>query len=126
MKKIKIKFTAFLLALSIVLGAAAIPVPALAAADCAGQEVAVDVGCSGDTNPIYAYAKGIMRFLSALVGVVVVGAIIVGGIAYSSAGDDKGQIAKAIDIIRNAIIGLLLFIGMAAILNALVPGGLFG
>jgi hypothetical protein len=59
-----------------------------------------------------------------VVGVVVVGAIVVGGIAYASAQDNKAQIEKGIDIIRNAIIGLLLFIGMSAILNFIIPGGI--
>lgn len=91
---------------------------------CGDVTIAVGVDCGGESNPIYGYAKGIMRFLSVAVGIVVVGAIIVGGIAYASARDDKAQLAKAIDIIRNAIIGLLLFIGMGAILNTLIPGGI--
>jgi len=93
------------------------------AADCSGVTTAIEYNCTAESNPIYGLAKGFMQILAALAGIVIVGAIIVGGIGYASARDDKGQIAKSIDIIRNAIIALLLFIGMGAILNALIPGG---
>jgi len=107
----------------------AIATPAMAAApaagpDCGGVQTAIEYNCTAGDNPIYGLAKGFMQILAALAGIVIVGAIIVGGIGYASARDDKGQIAKSIDIIRNAIIALLLFIGMGAILNALIPGGI--
>lgn len=105
----------------IALNVAAAPVMA---ADCSGVTTAIEYNCTAEANPIYGLAKGLLQILAALAGIVIVGAIIVGGIGYASARDDKGQIAKSIDIIRNAIIALLLFIGMGAILNALIPGGI--
>lgn len=129
MKQIKTTFMLFLsLAAAVVFGlflAAAVPAAVSAGETCGGVETAIAVDCGADANPIYAYAKGIIRFLAVVIGIVVVGAIAVGGIAYASARGDKGQVAKGLDIIRNAIIGLLLFIGMSAILNFIIPGGLF-
>lgn len=140
MKNIKTKLSSYLLSAVMVFAAgaffAALPQSALAAEQCGSKqvhnnapdttaEVAVGVGCSGSGNPIYDYARGVMAFLALGVGIVVVGALIFGGIAYASASGDKGQVEKAKEIIMNAIIGLLLFIGMAAILNFVIPGGLF-
>ncbi len=76
-------------------------------------------------NPIYAMAKTFMQFLSALVGIAVTGGIIWGGIMYSTAQGNPAQSQKAIMIITNAVLGLILYILMFAIINFLVPGGLF-
>lgn len=128
MKDIKTKLKTLLLipvAAALSFSFAAVPAVVSAGDKCGDVDVSIEVGCSGSGNPIFDYAKAFMAVLSVLVGVVVVGAIAVGGIGYASASNDAGQVKKSIEIIRNAIIGLLLFIGMAAILNALVPGGLF-
>jgi hypothetical protein len=63
--------------------------------------------------------------LSALVGIVVVGSIIMAGIQYSAAGSDASKVSAAKNRIRNAIMALLLFIFMYAILQWIIPGGLF-
>lgn len=89
-----------------------------------GVPIAIKVGCSGSGNPIYDYAKGFIRFLTAGVGIVVVGAIIFGGITYASARGDQSQTQKGIEIITNAVIALVIFLLMAAILNFIIPGGL--
>lgn len=128
MKDIKTKLkTLFMVPVVAVLSFsfATVPMVVYAGEKCGDVDVSIEVGCSGSGNPIFDYAKGFMAVLSVLVGVVVVGAIAVGGIGYASASNDKGQVQKSVEIIRNAVIGLLLYIGMAAILNALVPGGLF-
>lgn len=67
-----------------------------------------------------------INILAAGVGVVAVGAIAYAGFLYSTAQGSAEQTKKALEIIRNAAIGLLLFAGMFAIVNFLVPGGLFG
>ncbi len=81
-------------------------------------------GGEGGNNPIMIYLRAIIRFLSAGVGLVVVGMIIVGGIQYASARDNPQAIEAARKKISNAIIGLILFIFMAAIMNFLIPGGI--
>lgn len=63
-------------------------------------------------------------FLSALVGVAVVFSIIVGGIQYSSSADDPAKVSAAKNRIRNAIIALLVYFFLFAMLSFLIPGGL--
>lgn len=78
-----------------------------------------------DNCGIVRYIVVIINILSALVGVAVVASIIIGGIQYSTAGSDPQKVQAAKARIRNAIIALLFFIFGYAILNFLVPGGLF-
>lgn len=75
---------------------------------------------------------GIIRYLlifinalSALVGVVIVGVITVGGIQYSTAADNPQATMAAKKRIGNAIAALLLYIFMFSFLQWLVPGGIF-
>jgi hypothetical protein len=83
---------------------------------------------SGDLrdNPIYYYLKNILKFLSAGVGLAVVGGIVFGGYMYITARANAGQVEKAKVVIINSVIGLLLFIFMFSILQFLIPGGIFG
>lgn len=73
---------------------------------------------------IVKYIDPLIQFLSALVGVAVVGSIIIGGIQYSSSGGDPQKAAAAKNRIRDAIIALVTFIALYALLNFLIPGGL--
>lgn len=75
-------------------------------------------------NPILIYLKGVVQFLAVGIGLAVVGGIIFGGVTYLTARANAGQVEKAIEIIRSAIIGLLLYIFMFAIINFLIPGGI--
>lgn len=70
--------------------------------------------------------KYVLTILSIGVGVVAVGGIAYGALLYTSARDNSGQTQQAITIIRNVVIGLLLYVFMVAILNWLVPGGVIG
>lgn len=72
---------------------------------------------------IIRYIVMFINVLSAMVGIVVVASIIVGGIQYSSAGSDPQKVSAAKNRIRNAIIALLFFVFGYALLNYLVPGG---
>lgn len=67
----------------------------------------------------------IVNFLSAGVGVVVVGAIIVGGIQYIAAGNNASAVSAAKQRIYNALIALAAFILTFAFLQWLIPGGVF-
>lgn len=67
----------------------------------------------------------VIRLLSAVVGIVVVIMIVWGGIQYTSARDNPQQAAQAKDHIRNAVFALIFYIFSVAILNYLIPGGLF-
>jgi hypothetical protein len=77
-------------------------------------------------NPIYFYLKNILKFMSAGVGLAVVGGIVFGGYMYITARANAGQVEKAKVVIINSVIGLILFIFMFSILQFLIPGGIFG
>lgn len=76
-------------------------------------------------NPIVKDLNQAVNFLAALVGVVVVGTIILGGIQYTMAGDNPSALGAAKQRIINGLIALLAFLFMYAFLQWLVPGGAF-
>lgn len=78
----------------------------------------------GNDNPIYVYLRSIIQFLSAGVGVVVVLMLIISGIQYTTSAANPQALQAAKKRMANAIIGLLLFIFMVAILNFIIPGKL--
>jgi len=94
-------------------------------------KVSFDFGCIGkkysgeNLNPIVDIMFAIFRFLSAGVGLIVVGSIIIAGIQYSAARGNPQATQNAIKRISNALIGLLVYIFLFAIANFLVPGGMF-
>lgn len=93
------------------------------AGDCA-TNTAFRFGSCGNTNVGISCLVGtLMRFLSVVVGIAVVGGITVGGIMYSTSKGNPANVQKAITIITNSVIGLVLFFLMFAIVNFLVPGG---
>jgi hypothetical protein len=92
--------------------------------DCDGQDIAVNVNCANKSNVIYSYLAGIIKFLSAGVGLVIVLMIIISGIQYITARDNPQSTEAAKNRLWNALIALFLFIFMFAILNFLVPGGI--
>jgi hypothetical protein len=63
------------------------------------------------------------RFLAAGVGIVVIIMVIIGGIQYSSAGSEPQKLAAARTKIFNALLALIIFIFLFAILQWLLPGG---
>lgn len=76
-------------------------------------------------NPIFVYLKEFLYFLAGGVGLAVVGGIVTGAYLYITARANASQTEKGKDIIINSVIGLLLFIFMYAILQFLIPGGVF-
>jgi hypothetical protein len=75
-------------------------------------------------SPILKRINQLINFLSAGVGIVIVGSLIYGGIQYSWAGDNSSAVSAAKDRIRNALIALIAFFFIFAFLQWLVPGGL--
>lgn len=73
---------------------------------------------------IQKYINPFINFLAALVGIAVVISIIIGGIQYGSSGGDPSKVTAAKNRIRNAIIALVTFLFLYALLNFLIPGGL--
>lgn len=84
----------------------------------------IDCGNKGG-DPVTNLVLDIINFLAVGVGIAVVGGIIWGGLLYASSNGDPNKTKQGVKVIVNAFIGLLLFIFMYAILNFLVPGGLF-
>lgn len=67
----------------------------------------------------------VVNILTAGVAILAIGGIIYGAVLYTSAGDNQGQLAKAKDVIRNVIIGIVAFAFMYSLLQWLIPGGVF-
>lgn len=79
-----------------------------------------------DSPPIPTTIIDIINFMSFGVGIIVVGLIVVGGFQYVTAGGNPQKIEAAKHRIIQAIVALVLFIFMYALLQWLIPGGLFG
>lgn len=88
-------------------------------------KTSIDLGCQNQGNPILDLTFGIIRFLSAGVGVVVVASVIIAGIQFATARSDPQQAAAAIGRVRSSLIALLIFIFAYAILSFVIPGKFF-
>lgn len=77
------------------------------------------------TNPIVVDINDFVKFLAAVVGIAVVGSIILGGIQYSSAGDNPQAVVAAKKRITDGLLALLAFLLTFAFLEWLIPGGVF-
>lgn len=76
-------------------------------------------------NPVISLVLQVINFLAVGVGIAVVGGIIWGGLLYASSNGDSSKAKQGITTIVNAVIGLLFFMFMYALINFIVPGGLF-
>lgn len=84
-----------------------------------------DASINSSNCGIIKYLLLFINGLSAIVGIVIVIVIIVGGIQYSAAGDNPQGTEAAKKRISSAIIALLLYIFTFAFLQWIVPGGIF-
>jgi hypothetical protein len=85
------------------------------------QEGSANTGC----GVIEKYLNPLINLLAGAVGLVVIIMIIYGGIQYSMAGGDSGKVSAAKARISNALFALIAFLFLYAVLQWLVPGGLF-
>lgn len=93
---------------------------------CGGTKTFFDWNCDpAQDNEIQSLLVYILNWLAVGVAAAVVGGIVYGAITIASSGGNEANTKKGIDIIRNAIIALILYFGMWSILNFIVPGGLF-
>lgn len=67
----------------------------------------------------------VVNVLSALVGIVVTGVIILGGVQYSMAGDTPDAVSRAKQRITNGLTALAAFLLVYAFLQWIIPGGVF-
>jgi len=78
-------------------------------------------GCSALLDATFA----VVRFLSAGVGIIIIGSIIVAGLQYIAARDDPNATNKAKARINTSMLALVIFIFSYAILNYVIPAGFF-
>lgn len=78
-----------------------------------------------DENSIIYLLKRAIYILYGVVGVLAVVMIIVAGAIYATAGDSEEKVKTAKTMIKNTIIGILLFMFMSIIFEFLIPGGIF-
>lgn len=64
--------------------------------------------------------------MTILIGIVATGGLAYAGIIYASAQDDQSKVSEAKNMIRNVVIGLVLYGFTIAIINWLLPGGVIG
>lgn len=90
--------------------------------------------CTNGSNPVAdTKQSGIwgllllaINILTAGVGIAAVGGFVYAGILYTSSAGNPEQTKKAIEFIRNIVIGVVAYALMFAFLNFIIPGGLFG
>jgi hypothetical protein len=100
--------------------------PLTAYADCGDVKTSI-INCEqdGTTSGLWGVLLLVINILTAGVGAVALAGIVYGSILYTSAGGNQEQVKKAITIFTNVVIGVLSFAGMWALLNFLIPGGVF-
>lgn len=84
------------------------------------------IQCSeGEENQIIYLLKRAIYILYGVIGVLAVVMIIVAGVIYTAAGDSDEKVRTAKTMIKNTVIGIILFMFMTIILEFLIPGGVF-
>lgn len=78
-----------------------------------------------ENSGLWSILLTVVNILTAGVGVLALAGIVYGAVLYTSAGGSTEQIKKAYGIFTNVVIGVLAFAGMYALLNFIVPGGVF-
>ena len=77
------------------------------------------------TTGVWSLLLTAINILTAGIGVVALGGVVYGSVLYTTAGGKQEQIKKATTIFTNVVIGVLAYAGMYAVLNFLIPGGIF-
>lgn len=101
--------------------------------DCGSVKTFFDFSCGsgtsnksgGSDNPIFRILLTVIAWLTAGVMVAVIGGIIYGGFLYMTAQANASQTQKGIQIIVDAVIGLIAFGLMWTLLNFIIPGGIY-
>lgn len=108
------------------------PTEAHASTSCAGVKTSYFSCPNGQENPNQLDQTGFWKFLlttitilTSLIVIVAVGGIVYGAIMYASAGDNEGQVQQAKTIIRDVILGIVVYAAMWSFAQYLIPGGIF-
>lgn len=117
------------LTLALLLGATLLFIAAapVAAESCGGTKTQM-IGCESEAGvgAIGDLIRMAVTILSILIGVVATGGIAYAAILYASARDNQNKVGESMTILRNIVIGLILYGFTVAIINWLVPGGVIG
>jgi hypothetical protein len=119
-KKLKL----ILVALTVVFMLGAAPAYAAGTSAKCGDTTTEFIACNSTTGTgtIGDLIKIALLVLSVGIGVVAVGGLAYASIIYASARDDQGKVSEARTIIRNIVIGLILYGMTVAIIAWLLPG----
>lgn len=85
-------------------------------------------GVSGggiDGSPVWGLVTVLLNIAVALVGLIAVGAVVYTGVIYSSAAGDEAKVRMALTMLKNIMIGTVVFASMYVLLQFIVPGGIF-
>lgn len=120
-------FTKTIIAVVLLVGfAMSTPVFADDAKKCASVDTStIECGGKSGKEAIFDIVKQAVKILTMGVGVTAVGAVVYGGILFSSSGDKPENIKKAREIWINVVIGLLLYAFFVTLTQFLIPGGVF-
>lgn len=83
----------------------------------AAAEVKRAAGCDGNTNAVVTIVQTILNSIIAIMGIVAVIFIVIGGVNYMTSQGDPGKLKKAKDTILYAVIGLVVCALAFAIVN---------
>lgn len=132
MKLLKQTIITTVLALTCMVGAGTLTMqPALAAQTGVKCTILPDSICkkAGTTtnghSAIWYFLILILNIFTAGVGVAAVIGIIIAAILYSSAEDKADQVQKSKMMIWNIVLGLTCYLAMYALLQFIIPGGIF-
>jgi hypothetical protein len=84
-----------------------------------------EVSTGKDNDELDKLLNNGINILTALVGLVIVISMVVAGIQYQTAGDNASQVSAAKNRITMAVLSLLLFFFTYAVLQWLIPGGIW-
>lgn len=105
----------------------ATPVTVAAQGSCGGTKTQfIQCDSKEGVGAINDLIKITVNVLTVLIGVVATGGLAYAAIMYASARDNQSQVSSALTIVRNIVIGLLLYGFTIAIINWLIPGGVIG
>ena len=129
--KMKQTLKTLLIGASLLIGGLAVTTPSTFAETCGGVQTAI-ISCSQtgkgsavENTGVWGILLLTINILTAGVGIAAVGGIVYGALLYTSAGGSPEQVKKALGIITNVVIGVVAYALMYALLNFLIPGGIF-
>ena len=87
--------------------------------------LSINVGCRGKGNSIIDLAFALIRFLSIGVGIVMVASLVFAGVQYTASAGNPQATAKALGRISSTAMAFVIYLLIFAILNWLIPAGIF-